>query len=457
MGSHLGSAYVKATFFEQVRMTNITVALESLTPAALTWSGKGGACTSPGEVVVDCMSLAVFNKLKGSANTVGAAAPAADEKKWDETKTNFLSDVVSMIAYFDTIEAVQNDKSLVFKEMLLAFQMILRAATKQTGVSPTDLRGAFDLLENTDCGRRIAEGLNTSGVGAAIAVDARELLVEGELDKDCDENFLIAAESILSTGVEDVGDMDFFMVTAKDCPLDARETDMPRLFLDGVMKLSDALTHWSTRRASEEIKALIELVNHMGRNLAIFDAARNHVCFKALYGVRKELAKCFLGVSSCDWPPPVLPDLMIIEDDGPEDETCILKLCRSLLHFLRGGMPKASSLDATLQKDVNNLEAEAGKLRNHVVMRQSMWRERKAMETLLSAVWDPSEGGSPPCLPTWRNQATASSSSCWRSLLAAQPRRTTKSRCSCRALPISALRMGVSWCRARRRRSLPNL
>ena len=184
----------------------------------------------------------------------------------------------------------------------------------------------------------------------------RELLVEGELDKDYDENFLIAAESILSTGVDDVGDMNSFMVTAKDCPLDARETDMPRLFLDGVMKLSDALTHWSIRRAAEEVKAMIELVNHMRRSLAIFDAARNHVCFKALYGVRKELAKCFLGVYSCDCPPPVLPDLMIIEDDGPEDETCILKLCRSLLHFLRGGMPKASSLDATLQNEVNNLE-----------------------------------------------------------------------------------------------------
>ena len=32
VGSHLGSAYVKAIFFEQVRLTNITVALESLTP-----------------------------------------------------------------------------------------------------------------------------------------------------------------------------------------------------------------------------------------------------------------------------------------------------------------------------------------------------------------------------------------------------------------------------------------
>ena len=112
---------------------------------------------------------------------------------------------------------------------------------------------------------------------------------------------------------------------------------------------------------------------------------------------------------------------MIIEDDGPEDETCILKLCKSLLHFLRGGMQKASSLDAALQTDVKNLEAEAGKLQNHVVMRQSMWRETKAMEPLLPAVWDSSEGASPPCLPTWRNQATASSRSCWRSLLAAQP------------------------------------
>ena len=179
VGSHLGSACVKAIFFEQVRLTNITAALESLTPEALTWSGKGGACTAPGEVVVDCMSLAVFNKLKGSANTAGAAAPAADEKMWDETKANFLSDVVSMIAYFDTNEAVQNDKSLVFKEMLLAFQTVLRAASKHMGVGPTDLRSAFELLENTDCGRRIAEGLKSSGVGAAIAVDARELLVEG--------------------------------------------------------------------------------------------------------------------------------------------------------------------------------------------------------------------------------------------------------------------------------------
>ena len=54
---------------------------------------------------------------------------------WDETKANFLSDVVSMIAYFDTNEAVQNDKSLVFKEMLLAFQTVLRAASKQRGVA----------------------------------------------------------------------------------------------------------------------------------------------------------------------------------------------------------------------------------------------------------------------------------------------------------------------------------
>ena len=184
---------------------------------------------------------------------------------------------------------------------------------------------------------------------------------------------MIAAESILSTGVEDAGDTGFFLVNVQHCPLDARENDMPRMFLDGVMKLSDALTHWSTRRASEEIKSLIALVDHMGRNLAIFDATRNHVCFQALSGVRMELARCFVGVSSGEWPPPVLPNQKIIEEDGPEDETNILKLCRSLLCFLRGGMPKAASLDDTLQTAVKNLETEAVKLQNHVVWRQSMW------------------------------------------------------------------------------------
>ena len=130
-----------------------------------------------------------------------------------------------------------------------------------------------------------------------------------------------------------------------------------------------------------------------GRNLAIFDATRNHVCFQALNGVRMELAKCFLGVSCCEWPPPVLPDQMIIEDDGPEDETSTLKLCRSLMCSVRGGMSKAASLDATLQTAVKNLETEAVKLQNHVVVRQSIWRETKAMETLLCAVWDTSEDG----------------------------------------------------------------
>ena len=71
---------------------------------------------------------------------------------------------------------------------------------------------------------------------------------------------MIAAES-MSTGVEDAGDTGFFLVNVQHCLLDARENDMPRMFLVGVMKLSDALTHWSTRRASEEIKSLIELVN----------------------------------------------------------------------------------------------------------------------------------------------------------------------------------------------------
>ncbi len=83
-----------------------------------------------------------------------------------------------------------------------AMQVVAGAALQKLGVTPSSVQQAFDLLGSDAAPPRIREGLLKGNMGITLKVDAQQVLAEGELDAQCADDLLLAAESICEFGIE---------------------------------------------------------------------------------------------------------------------------------------------------------------------------------------------------------------------------------------------------------------
>lgn len=139
-------------------------------------------------------------------------------------------------------------------------------------------------------------------MGAALMAGAKTILVLGELDAQCDEEFVIVVESILMAGLSEVDDGKGWTVEAGCCSMIGDASDMMQILAEGTHKLCDALSHWSAAKVLSEEEALSELLSHLSRHIAVYDAGKMSKTVLAMEQARSAWEERFLAIEG-KWPP----------------------------------------------------------------------------------------------------------------------------------------------------------
>ena len=150
--------------------------------------------------------------------------------------------------------------------LLQSLSVVCGAAEQKVGITPKALQKALGHIETSQEGGRIQDGFG-SGVGAALLVDAKELLVAGELDDEVTSDFLAAAQNILSTGLTMNSEDTAWVVPTEIDASQGSISDMVKILDEGVDKMSGVLIRWSAARVVDEAESVSELLDHISRHI----------------------------------------------------------------------------------------------------------------------------------------------------------------------------------------------
>ena len=264
LGPLVGSLHIKSQFLAHID-ADLGGAMALLTVENLTWSSGGDRWTNPGEVFIDAMTTVLFRRLKETTTHDNNKAQTAED--WEATKEGF-SQMVTGFASFVVKHKATFTGFMEFGPVLEALCLISESALGAPGVAPDKLRSAFALIDRDARAVRLKEGLAAAGVGAALAADAKEVLMGGELDSQGNDDFVFGAETLLAFGFDEVGATDAgdtLVVNADSDFLAQGPSDMCHLFSEGLAKVACALNVWSPSRITDVCDDLVDLMSQLGR------------------------------------------------------------------------------------------------------------------------------------------------------------------------------------------------
>lgn len=385
LGPWIGSCDVKASFF-QVAKSDPTKALQCFQGRlAYNYKETWDNCCAPDRVVVDCLTSIIYDNLK--ENLLVETSSTQTQQDW-ATRKQCLAALVKEYCAFASKVSSELPEVQSTRPVLEATSVVCHAALQKDSVGPDELLKAIEVLESSPHARRLKEGFKV-GLGAAVMVDAKEVFAVGELDAQCESDMLVAGENILGVGVEH--DKHGIHVAEDSCVLDSTPSDLVRILSEAVVKLREAIEAASARKLAEEMETLCDMVEHIPRILAIYDAARVGKCFEALAKVWKEWEEVFCNAGGDTWPPSSLklPDLQ--DDSGSED--IMLKLCNTLAKFREGTLEKLVAKSPTMRLISEDLRVELERVCDQIQLRQCLWAESVVVLELLKETWQPGDEG----------------------------------------------------------------
>lgn len=165
-----------------------------------------------------------------------------------------------------------------FAQLLRMVEVVARAAAAPTGVKPVSLREAFASVSSDPLGKKIAEGLKARGVGQALDLDARQLLVAGELDEECDEEFADSMSAIFGLPLHI--DDDFSKVSLQAEFVQNGGERWMKSVGENLSAIAVVIAKWSPSRMSDEIEAFCECLVQVGVVLQAYGRIRMHFMLK---------------------------------------------------------------------------------------------------------------------------------------------------------------------------------
>ena len=210
-------------------------------------------------------------------------------------------------------------------------------------------------------------------------VDANKLLARQEVDKECDAEYLAAAEHILCMGCEETDDGD--VLSSTDAfPLDEADTDTIDILVDGVRKATNVAVTWSMVRLTEESDSMCEIVRGLTLNLVVYDAVRMHNLFTALAGPWRLWDAALVKATADAWP--CLDQERCAIAGTLEEESKIEELCKSSEMFVVS-LQKAASVSTDLHAAAQALLEEVKRSRHNEGFRTMVWDEAVALSQAL--------------------------------------------------------------------------
>lgn len=249
------------------------------------------------QIVAACLTGYIYAELKAPARSASSA------EAWSATKATF-GEAINLFISFSADALGGGDSSFAgLRELLSHVKTIVGAAQQEPHISPKSLEEALGFINSAAEGARLAEGFK-HGMGAALMADAKLLLVSGELDAQCEEQFLQGAQNILGTGLETTDDGASWIVPSDLCAAQGSSNDMVCILSEGVSNMAEVMAQWSAKHMLDETESLCELLNHMARHISIYDAGKMTRCVESLSGCRTQWADALTTADGSAWPPP---------------------------------------------------------------------------------------------------------------------------------------------------------
>ena len=204
---------------------------------------------------------------------------------------------------------------------------------------------------------------------------------------------MVAAQGIINIGFE-MTSATVGVVLKDSVFLDEESNDCVNILSEGMAKPKDVLMQCSTSRMVTNMDLLCELVFHLGKSLALFDAMRMNECFNALGTARAAWDETFRSCTGDMWPPQALPsDAMEIEG-CQHDESKMKSFCLSLQTFTASSsFVKLASLSDKIKDATCVLEAEVQRILSHMGIRQNLWAESLAVCEWMGSTWEAGSDG----------------------------------------------------------------
>ena len=394
LGPIMGSTWVKAEFSQQ---DSVHDAVKVLQRAA---SSQEDTRSQPEHrspfLINDCITNFLHTKMK---QTVSEGDSASSAEAWAKTKAVF-SEAVRVFSDY----AQKHDKlgagSCDLHMLLQSLSVVCGAAEQKVGITPKALQKALGHIETSQEGGRIQDGFG-SGVGAALLVDAKELLVAGELDDEVTSDFLAAAQNILSTGLTMNSEDTAWVVPTEIDACQGSISDMVKILDEGVDKMSGVLIRWSAARVVDEAESVSELLDHISRHISLYDAGKMTRCVASLRDLRTAWESSFTNLGESTWPPPSLIPAPRAADLVADDEKLFVDFCTKVRTFCQSSIVKASALCPEVQASAKTLEVEVERFLGHSLLRASIWQESAEVSALLALPYLKGDDGIGDMVKSW--------------------------------------------------------
>jgi len=392
LGPEIGSAHTKAEFLVASEKGS-SAALDVLRrPGAFSWNSEASPDAAPTCVIWDCLTNFLYQQMKVVVEE-GAS-------KWADTKTRFAEVVNDFLVYTASIVPTYPEAEPL-QSLLQCVKTVCGAAQQDHAVSPQALQQALNDIESSEQGGRIQEGFRT-GVGAALLVDAKVLLAVGELDDQCNADFMQAVQNILGTGV-DVNEESGWVVPAECCSCSGPASDMVSIITEGMEKLSEVIVQWSATMLTREMESLTELFYHIAKHIALYDAGKVTKCIECLGSARATWEAAMVSLTSSTWPPSSLSpaDISTALPDKMDEDTGMTKLCDVLKRCCKSAATRACAFSTELSEANKILEIEAERYIRHRSLRRAIWCETFALKDLMQLQWQDDGCGVQSLFEAW--------------------------------------------------------
>ena len=343
MGVLLSVMYAKGTFLRAYAGGGAVKASESFITFIEKWLGEEDfkeqadmIAREASQILTECVPAVLCGDMQQPLQE--GADDSQTEALWQERKVDLAASIKSLSTLCANSKALFERKASfnvdAVEKVLQAFSTVVDGALQlptSTGAALTD---AFTVLETLPEASLIAEGLKAKGTGEGIKSDADVMLVVGEYDQQCDEEFSLVADSTPAqrgvNGEEGWAlDADMITVDSSACCMAAD------IILDALVTLKSLLPRWSARGRDQALPRILNVLTNWCGCIMTFNARRNEECVRAC---KPFLDVCEVELQRTKLHPSASGPAEIFDAEalGPGpcfdavDETCIEKVGQSM-------------------------------------------------------------------------------------------------------------------------------
>jgi hypothetical protein len=374
MNPALSAAFTKARFFDAFRQGGATSAVSVLDSLHRTAAGDAAG---DGPMIHDCLTTAIYDILASPQENIDS------EEAWAEAKTKFTLNVSAFASWCRTLTPPQgtDDGLSGITAVMGAMETISKAASTPSEVTPNALKAAMRTVETDTLAIKFRDGMHSHGFGQALNLDANVVLASGEMDEECDSNFIEAVQSIYAFELKTEEGEDAIVIDAAF--MDRAGSSLKEAVCGALDMFRVVMVRWSVARLSEELENLCEVSMELAKIIAVCDRIMWSDCHQKLNKVRGSWEEHLTTwESGQEWPP---TDADMSADIAKhEAEVVFCDMVNHIIDYLTWSSENVANQDDEFKEQSSKLKQEAHVWQCNSALRDAIVEESSCVSKLLS-------------------------------------------------------------------------